>query len=98
MDNLNLSLTNGALPEFLRLDIQKVIFPTGTTPYFSGVANGATPGASAILQASTDLGANDPWQDLMTVTVNANGSASYVDVPDPSATGSPNNFYRVKTP
>jgi hypothetical protein len=68
----------------------------GTTPYFTGILHGATPEATATLQSSTDLGFSDTWQDLSSVPVNVNGSASFTEVPDPSAAGAPRNFFRVK--
>lgn len=98
MDNLTVSLGNVPLPQGARIASYKVDYPTGTTPYFTGVVNGLAPSASARLQASTDLGRNDPWQDLITVQANTSGSLSFLNVPDPSATGSPWNFYRVVTP
>jgi hypothetical protein len=59
------------------------------------VVNGAAPRASVTLQASTDLGKNDTWQNLGSGTANENGAVSFVDVPDPSAAGAARNFYRA---
>lgn len=97
MDNLSVSLDNGATLQNLRLANWAVSYPVGTTPYFTGLAHGAASGANVTLQASTDLGITDAWVDLLTLTANANGSVSYVNVPDPSAAGSPRNFYRAVT-
>ncbi|WP_052573578.1 hypothetical protein [Haloferula sp. BvORR071] len=98
MDNLKLSLGNSTQSLGLRLNPFKVTYPNGTTPYFTGVVNGALPLANATLQASTDLGQADPWQNLITLPANANGSVSFLDVPDPSAAGARQNFYRVLVP
>ena len=97
MDNLSVSLDSPAIPQNLRWANRHVSYPVGTTPYFTGLIHGAAPLANATLQASTDLGITDAWQNLVTLPANANGSVSYTDVPDPSAAGSPRNFYRVVT-
>ncbi|MEN9676966.1 MAG: hypothetical protein RIS76_2862 [Verrucomicrobiota bacterium] len=96
MDNLNISVSNNALPQNPYISNYKVTYPVGQTPYFTGLLNGAQPLSSATLQSSTDLGLADLWQDLANVPVNVNGSASFTDVPDPSASGSPRNFYRIR--
>lgn len=96
IDNLAVTVTNAAVPPQPRLIHTKVTFPVGNTPYFTGILHGATPETTATLQASTDLGFNDTWQDLGSVPVNVNGSASFTELPDPSAAGAPRNFYRVK--
>ena len=96
IDNLTVAVTNGAVPQVPRLTNYKVTYPVGTVPRFTGLLHGATPLATATLQSSTDLGMTDAWQDLTSLPVNANGSASFIDVPDPSADHAPRNFYRVK--
>lgn len=96
IDNLSLTVTNDVAPQFPRLTNYKVTFPVGTTPRFTSILHGATPLATATLQSSTDLGIADAWSDLGSLPVNVNGSASFTDVPDPSAAGSPRNFYRVR--
>ncbi len=50
--------------------------------------------ATATLQSST--GMTDAWEDLTSVPVNVNGSASFIDVPNPSADHAPQSFYRVR--
>jgi len=96
MDNLNITLDATAnqtgQPGIV---FQQVTFPVGPVPYFACLVQGAVPEATATLQASSDLGITDPWADLATATVNANGAVSFTDVPDPSASGLPRNFYRV---
>jgi hypothetical protein len=96
IDNLALTVTNQAAPQSPRLTNHKVTFPAGNTPRFTGILHGASPLATATLQSSTDLGIADAWEDLASLPVNVNGSASFTDVPDPSAAGSPRNFYRVR--
>lgn len=98
MDNLVVSLGSGAVSQQMRFDSHKVTYPVSTTPYFTGIINGATPSANVTLQASTDLGLADPWADLLTLPANSSGSVSFLDVPDPSAAGSPRNFYRAVSP
>lgn len=95
IDNLNLAVTSEAAPQAPRLANYRVTFPVGNTPRFTGILHGATALATATLQASTDLGIADAWENLTSLPVNVNGSASFTDVPDPSAAGSPRNFYRV---
>ncbi len=96
MDNLSVTVTNAAVPQEPVLSNYKTTFPVGNIPYFSGILHGAAASASATLQASTDLGTGDAWLDLTSVPVNGNGSASFLNVPDPSAAGSARNFYRVR--
>ena len=95
MDNLDISLSNPNLPQVARMTQFKVAYPLGPTPYFTGLVHGVTPMAVATLQASTDLGKGDIWQNLSSATVNANGSVSFTNIPDTSASGSMRNFYRV---
>ncbi|MES2923496.1 MAG: PEP-CTERM sorting domain-containing protein [Verrucomicrobiota bacterium] len=96
IDNLTLTVTNGAALQNPQLANHKVTYPVGNIPRFTGILHGATPLATATLQSSTDLGIVDAWDDLTTLPVNLNGSASFTEVPDPSATGAQRNFYRVK--
>ncbi|MES2475479.1 MAG: hypothetical protein V4640_06845 [Verrucomicrobiota bacterium] len=96
MDNLKVEVSNGDAPQNPRLTSYKVTYPVGTVPRFSGLLHGAAPLANATLQSSTDLGISDTWQDLTTLSININGSASFTDIPDPSADNAPQNFYRVK--
>ncbi|RYD66617.1 MAG: PEP-CTERM sorting domain-containing protein [Verrucomicrobiaceae bacterium] len=97
IDNLKVEVANGAASQVPHLANYKITYPVGTVPRFSGLLHGATPLANATLQASTDLGFSDAWVDLMTLPVNINGSASFIDIPDPGADMAPRNFYRVKT-
>lgn len=96
IDNLTVAVTNGPAPQNPVLTNHKVTYPVGTVPRFTGLLHGATPIATATLQSSTDLGITDAWQDLISTPVNVNGSASFIDVPDPSADNAPRNFYRVR--
>ncbi len=97
MENLKVELIGGvAGPQEPRLTNYQVTYPVGTVPRFTGLLHGATPLSTATLQASTNLGISDAWADLITSPVNVNGSASFLDVPDPSANNAPRNFYRVK--
>ena len=97
VDNLTLTVTNGITSQNSRLANYKVTYPLGNTPRFTGILHGAIPLATATLQSSTDLGNADSWSDLTALPVNVNGSASFTEIPDPSAAGSPRNFYRVMT-
>ena len=97
VDNLTLTVTNGATSQNSRLTDYKVTYPLGNTPRFTGILHGAIPSATATLQSSTDLGNADAWSNLTALPVNINGSASFTEIPDPSAAGSPRNFYRVIT-
>jgi hypothetical protein len=92
IDNLTVVTTNDNAFLKPRLTNFKVTYPVGVTPRFTGLLHGASPLATATLQSSPD---QDGWADLYTQPVNVNGSASFIDVPDPSADNSPRNFYRV---
>lgn len=96
IDNLRVEIVNGSPLRIPRLINSKVTYPIGTIPRFTGLLHGAVPLSSATLQSSTDLNGNDAWQSLTTIPVNSNGSAYFLDVPDPSADNAPRNFYRVK--
>lgn len=98
LDNLTVSLGSAPQVQGPRLASFKVTYPTGATPYFTGVVNGLAPFAQATLQSSANLGIGDLWLDLITLQANASGSVSFLDVPDPFAAGWPRNFYRIVTP
>ncbi len=96
MDNLSISVANLAAPSNTpSLAYFEVTYPLGPTPHFSGLMHDGQPMSLATLQASTDLGVNDPWESIGSTTVNSNGSVSFTNAPDLSAAGSPRNFYRV---
>jgi hypothetical protein len=76
------------------------IIPAGlTTPAaIVGVITGGPPGATVIVQSSSDLGRLDPWADLATLTLDPSGTAFLGPVSDPHSINLPANFFRLKFP
>lgn len=68
-------------------------------PKFSGTVVNGPPMGTARLQASLDLGTTDPWADLSSVPLDAEGSASFTNIPDsrPQALGALSDYFRVVT-
>jgi len=66
---------------------------------FSGTVVSGPPGGTARLQASLDLGTTDPWADVAGVTLDAEGSATFTNIPDsrPHALGTQSDYFRVVT-
>jgi hypothetical protein len=62
------------------------------------VLNGPVNG-SVFLEASSDLGQLDDWETIATISLDANGSATFgvpTPVADPGSVGAPQNFYRLR--
>lgn len=64
----------------------------------AGTLTGGTPRGTVIVQASSDLGRLDPWEDIGTITLDSNGNATLGPLADPNSTGLPRNFFRLKLP
>ncbi len=62
----------------------------------SGLIQGGAPGGQVILQASTDMGVSDPWQDISTITLDSNGNKSFGPIADPQGPGLSRDFFRIK--
>jgi hypothetical protein len=62
----------------------------------SGSIIGGPPGASVVLQASSDLGKADPWEDIGTISLDSNGNASFGPISDPQSRGLVRDFFRVR--
>jgi fluoride ion exporter CrcB/FEX len=62
----------------------------------SGSIIGGPPGASVVLQASSDLGKTDPWEDIGTISLDSNGNASFGPISDPQSRGLVRDFFRVR--
>ncbi len=69
----------------------------GSSASISGTISRAFDG-SVILQASADLGQNDAWQDIGTITVHANSETPFGPITDPGSSGQAATFFRVKLP
>lgn len=76
------------------------VTPAGPTTKarISATVSGGTPGASATMQASSDLGLTDPWEDLATLLLDGSGSAHFTLVEDPNSIGLARDFFRVSSP
>jgi hypothetical protein len=74
------------------------ITPAGssTLAAISGEIRGGPPGGSVILQASADLGENDAWEDIGTISLDEAGNADFGPITDPHSAGLENDFFRVK--
>lgn len=84
-------------PEIMNVSIQPSTL--NLPPKFSGTVANGPPMGTARLQASLDLGATDPWADLVSVTLDSEGSATFTNIPDsrPLALGAHSDYFRVVT-
>ena len=71
----------------------------GQPPKFSGTVVNGPPMGTARLQASLDLGTTDPWGNVLSLTLDAQGSAIFTNIPDSrsQAIGARSDFFRVVT-
>ena len=85
------------VPKLVEVSIQASL--ANQPPKFSGTVTDGPPMGTARLQASLDLGASDPWAEVATTTLDAVGSATFTDAPDPrpQALGAHSDFFRVVT-
>ncbi|MEI6675598.1 MAG: HYR domain-containing protein [Verrucomicrobiota bacterium] len=67
------------------------------TASVSGTLRGG-PNGSVKLQASSDLGLTDPWEDIGTVVLDASGNATFGPIQDPHSIGLSKDFFRVRLP
>lgn len=64
----------------------------------SGTVRGG-PNGTVTLQASSDLGLSDPWEDIgETIGLDATGNATFGPVSDPNSSGFTGDFFRVRLP
>jgi hypothetical protein len=84
-------------PKLSEVSIQAAL--ENQPPMFTGTIANGPPLGSARLQASLDLGSTDPWADLVCVPLDAEGSATFTNIPDsrPQALGAQSNYFRVVT-
>jgi hypothetical protein len=70
---------------------------SGQPPRFTGALTGGHPSGTARLEASRDLGVNDPWTEIANTSLDATGSGTFTNVPDnrPESANSPRLFYRI---
>jgi len=61
----------------------------------SGRIHGGPPSGEATLQASTDLGKEDPWQVIATIPLDEAGNQLFGPLTDPEAAEQPRNFFRA---
>jgi hypothetical protein len=68
-------------------------------PRFTGTLVNGPPMGGARLQASLDLGTSDPWADVASITLDAEGSFTFSSIPDsrPQALGARSIFFRAVT-
>jgi hypothetical protein len=73
------------------------IIPASATEQakFSAAVTGP-PGAVVILEASTDLGVADAWEEIHRITLDANGNGAFSEIEDQKSLGAAANFYRLK--
>ena len=64
----------------------------------SASLTGGPPNTSVFLEASSDLGQLDPWETLLTIPLDATGSATLTNATDPNSTALPRNFFRLRLP
>jgi len=74
-----------------------VVAGPSTPASLAGTLHG-TPGGSVILQASSDLGVLDAWQNIGTVVIGAGGFTTFAPISDPGSTGGKRDFFRWKLP
>ena len=76
------------------------ITPAGATTQaaISGEIRGGPPGGSVILQASSDLGKADAWEDIGMIQLDAGGNVVFSPVQDPHSAALKADFFRVKLP
>lgn len=84
-------------PKLVDVSIQASV--ADQPPRFSGTVTNGPPMGTARLEASLDLGASDPWAEVISVDLDSVGSATFTNVPDarPQALGVRSNFFRVVT-
>jgi len=64
----------------------------------SAMVLGGAPGALIGIEASTDLGLTGPWEEIGTVTLDSNGTATISELSAPGSVGAAANFFRLKVP
>ena len=70
----------------------------GSPSSISASLTGGPPNTSVFLEASSDLGQLDPWETLLTIPLDATGSATLTNATDPNSTALPRNFFRLRLP
>ena len=80
--------------QFAALLTNVQVTPAGTTTQaaISGEIRGGPPGGSVILQASSDLGKADAWEDIGTIQLDAGGNVVFSQVPRSSQCGTEGRF------
>ncbi len=68
---------------------------SGDQFYISGQVQGGPPSGTTFLQASSDLGVGDPWENIAAIPLDENGNQVFGPVEDTGGTGLPRNFYRL---
>jgi hypothetical protein len=59
---------------------------------------GGAPGALIGIEAATDLGLTDPWEEIGTVPLDSTGTATISELSAPGSVGAAANFFRLKVP
>lgn len=67
----------------------------GSAARFSAAVTGP-PGATVFLEASSDLGVNDPWQVIGQIVLDGSGLGTFTNVEDPGSIGAAKNFFRLR--
>ncbi len=94
---LSFTVTVVTLAELLQ---QAVCIPAGgsTLASIAGQIRGGPPGGTVVIQAAADLGADDAWEDIGTIQLDASGNATFGPIQDPHSVGLRQDFFRVRLP
>ncbi|WP_193213640.1 hypothetical protein [Luteolibacter marinus] len=76
------------------IDLSDAFAPAGS---FDGSIGGAAPFSQVGIEASADLGEDDPWTVIRTVTADSTGRAMFGDLRHPAQPDAPKMFLRART-